>query len=308
MKSRVFGVRGIRVKNSNLNAGFDKRPKQLPDGTFYNSDVSTKYLDRNYMIDAGYNVLVKNTMKMSPDGELYSCTFEEVLNDILKKDENPYVQLLNDFVDVQNFGATITKPINFGVTGVVQYTQGVNVFEDSNICVQEILSPFGVGNNKKRKKKSEDEKQLATNIGTHIFVDDALYVQNFYVNPANLNNLVEVINQENFKGYKKESYEIFKQAVRMSATVLNTRSKAGCYDEFSIFIALKEKSMKIINDISKYIDIDNSEDIVVIDLSRMQFIEDIDDVESIEVYYNKTTSIVKHNFSKATVKGILEDI
>ena len=46
--NRVYGIRAIRVKNGNLNSGFDNRPKSLADGTFYNSDVSTKYLDRDF--------------------------------------------------------------------------------------------------------------------------------------------------------------------------------------------------------------------------------------------------------------------
>ena len=46
--NRVYGIRAIRVKNGNLNSGFDNRPKSLADGTFYNSDVSTKYFRQRF--------------------------------------------------------------------------------------------------------------------------------------------------------------------------------------------------------------------------------------------------------------------
>ena len=146
--NRVYGIRAIRVKNGNLNSGFDNRPKSLADGTFYNSDVSTKYLDRDFFKKTGNNVLIKKHLKLDKDGNIYSATQQEIIEDKVKGDvPDKIVNIINEFPDVQNYGAALTGNINFGITGAVQYGIGVNVLEESNVITGDIISPYGTGNN-----------------------------------------------------------------------------------------------------------------------------------------------------------------
>lgn len=310
-KNRVIGARGIGVVNGNLNSAFDGRPKTLTSGVLFNSDVSIKFLDRDLWKNSGENVLIKKKLKEDKDGTLYSCTLDQILEDVLDKDKKATAQILNDFVDVQNFGAAVTvKGISLGITGVCQYSQGINKLKNTEVVTQDILSPFGTGNNKKNKAKEDKGEEVktntATNIGKHVFVDKALYVQSFSVNPSNINNMTDCFEHGDAVGYKEESYEAFKKAVLCSASLYNTRTKAGCYDEFSIFINLKEDSLFNIPDVGRFIDvIENEDSTVVIDFTKLNFLNDIKDVESIEVYHNTLTSSVNHNFSKVEVKDLL---
>lgn len=322
-RNRVIGARGIGVVNGNLNSGFDGNPKTLSNGDFTNSDVSTKFLDRDFWENTNEKVLIKKRIKEDEAGNLYACTLEEIIYDRVDVSRNVNAQILNDYVDVQNFGAAITvSKINLGTTGVCQYYQGINKIKSSQVLVQEILSPFGTGNNKKNKTKAKSKSEnagdslnateesklsTATNIGKSTFVDKALYVQSFSVNPENLNNLAASFKDEEILGYKEENYEKFKKAVLHSATLYNTRSKAGCYDEFSIFVNIKEGSYFSIADLGRFIDVihNEDEDKVVIDFNKLEFLNEVEDVESIEIFYNALTCDIEHSFNNAIVKNLL---
>lgn len=304
--NRVYGIRAIRVKNGNLNSGFDNRPKSLADGTFYNSDVSTKYLDRDFFKKTGNNVLIKKHLKLDKDGNIYSATQQEIIEDKVKGDvPDKIVNIINEFPDVQNYGAALTGNINFGITGAVQYGIGVNVLEESNVITGDIISPYGTGNNKKKKKKDdneiEDSKNSATNIGKSLFIDNALYVQDFRVEPYNINSLKEVYG-DRLNGYTNEAYELFKKAVLFSASLINTRTKKDCYDEFAIFINLKEDSIYSINDLLGLLKINENDKKFVIDLEQLKVLDKIKDVESIELYDSNSCS-----FENIPAKAIIKD-
>lgn len=311
-RNRVIGARGIGVVNGNLNSAFDGRPKTLINGVLFNSDVSVKFFDRDFWKNIGENVLIKKRLKEDKDGTLYSCTLDQILEDVLDKDKKVSIQILNDFVDVQNFGAAVAvKGINLGITGVCQYSQGINKLKNTEVITQDILSPFGTGNNKKNKLKADKGEEIksttATNIGKYVFVDKALYVQSFSVNPNNLNNMKECFADDELIGYKEESYQLFKKAVLCSASLYNTRTKSGCYDEFSIFVNLKEGSLFNIPDIGRFIDvIENDDETVTIDFNKLSFLNEIEDIESIEIYHNTLTSDVIHSFDNVEIKDLLK--
>lgn len=302
--NRVIGARGIGVYNSNLNAAFDSYPKMLVDGTFMNSDVCTKYADRMFWRNIGQKVLIQKMLKTDKDGNLYAATQEEIIAEKVIDKKRPNLEILNEFIDVQNFGATIaTKGISLGTTGVVQYTQGINKLKNSSVIVQDIISSYGTGGNKK--KKDDEKVSTATNIGKHIFVDKALYVQSFVVNPINLNSLQSVFGDD-FVGYKKESYELFKKAVLCSITLQSSRTKEGCCDDFAIFINLKEDSYYALNNIQRFIEVEEETNKNIIDFTPLDFLNEIEDVENIEIFYNSKNCEIKHNFKNVTIKDTLK--
>lgn len=315
-RNRVIGARGILVHNASLNNAFDGNPKMLSDGTFTNSDVSTKFADRQFWNNAGKEVLIQKHIKLDKDGNPYAATLEEIIKDKVPQDKdiNTNLYILDKFVDVQNFGATIAvKGISLGTTGVVQYGQGINKIEDSAVITQEITSPYGTGANanKKAKKKSEEDEEdklsTGTNIGKQVYTDKALYVQSFNVTPANLNNMADVFG-DSFGGYKEESYEMFKKATLCSVSLLNSRAKMGCSDAFAIFINLKEGSLYALNDVERYIKITEDNGVYTIDCTELEFLNDSSEVESIEVFYDIRTCNLKHSFKNAVVKDILAGI
>ena len=59
---------------------------------------------------------------------------------------------------------------NISITGAVQLGQGFNKFDDTNIEIQDILSPF-------QNSKKEDSQQ--STFGTKITVDEAHYFYGF---------------------------------------------------------------------------------------------------------------------------------
>ncbi|MBN1069491.1 hypothetical protein DVW02_16145 [Clostridium botulinum] len=315
--NRVLGARGIALNNGNYNNDFNGQPKTLQDGTFMCSDVCTKYADRLFWENFNQPVLIQKKLKRDKNGKLYAATQDEIIADNIVDSKNSNTEILSNFIDVQNFGVTVaTKGISLGTTGVVQYTQGINKVDNSTIEVHQILSPYGTGNNKKNKKNDEknenndkqDEKsKTATNIGSHIFLDKALYVQGFSVTPFNLNNLVEVLGDKEFKGYKEESFELFKKATLCSTTLLSTRNKEGVCDAFSIFINLKEGSIFAFNNIHNYISVNTvADNFYTIDFSELDFLNDIDDIESIEIYHNPKVCEIKHNFNNVKVMNSLK--
>ncbi|HBJ2623038.1 TPA: type I CRISPR-associated protein Cas7 [Clostridium botulinum] len=312
--NRVIGARGIGITNANYNSGFNGQPKTLQDGTFMCSDVCTKYADRLFWKNFNQPVLIQKRLKKDNTGKLYAATQEEIIADNIIDSKNSNIEILNNFIDVQNFGATVaTKGISLGTTGVVQYTQGINKLDNSIVEVHQILSPYGTGNNKKNKnkEKSNDEEneksKTATNIGSHTFIDRALYVQGFSITPSNLNNLVEVLGDKEFKGYKQESFELFKKATLCSTTLLSTRNKEGVYDAFAIFINLKEGSIFAFNNIHNYINIDTvADNFYTIDFRELDFLNDINDIESIEIYHNPKICKIKHNFNDVKVMDSLK--
>lgn len=308
--NRVIGARGIGVVNGNLNSGFDGRPKSLTNGCLTNSDVSTKFLDRELWKNSGENVLITKKLKVDTDGTLYACTLSTIIDDLKHLEDRLLTTILNDYVDVQNFGVLIpVSGSNVGFTGVCQYTQGINKLKNTTVVTQPLLSPFSAADNNKNKKKSKNnttENTLGTNVGNYSFIDKALYVQSFAVNPTNLNNLISVFGKDKFVGYKESSYQKFKKATLCSASLYNTRTKTGCYDEFSIFINLKENSLYSISDIGRFIDvIENEDSTVTIDFTKLEFLNDVADIESIEIYYNILTCKIKHTFTNVTIKDLL---
>ena len=110
---------------------------------------------------------------------------------------------------------------------------------------------------------------------------------------------------DDFEGYTVEAYENFKKGCCIGATALNTNSKAGCENEFALFVKLKENSYKYLPSLTKYIKFEKS-DKIVYDLTELgEFLENFkEDIESIEIYANKFSVEVKTGKLNCEVKDI----
>lgn len=315
-KNRVYGVAGIGCINSNWNADFTGYPKSLSNGAIFGSDKAFKYSIKKLWENEGKKILYSKYYNPIPQkdkksGELYLQTYnlsekyENIFNTKLKKNTDPIEILKNLFSaeDVLNFGATFASSDNdknsknLSITGAVQVMQGMNIYDDTETEVQDILSPF-VNPNKENAK--------ATSIGKKITVNEAHYLYGFTINPQNYDIYNNII--DNFEGYTEEAYNNFKRGCCIGATALNTNSKAGCENEFALFVKLKEDSYKHLPDLARYIKFEKTEDSAIYDLTKLgEFLSDFEeDIESIEVYANKFTVDIELGTIDCEIKDIFE--
>jgi CRISPR-associated protein Csh2 len=278
--NRIYGIIGIKAKMANWNADFTGRPKSTSNGDIYGSDKALKYPMKKMWDNESKKVLFMKSWKEQKGstvpkqlGERYAELFEE----IDKKTPTKEV-MVNLFraIDVKNFGATFAEEgQNISITGAVQFGQGFNKFDDTNIEIQDILSPFM---DSKAEAKGKDAKQAT--LGTKITVDEAHYFYGFSINPKNYDEYREILGSD-FSGYTKEDYAEFKCVALTSATAYSTNSKFGCENEFALFIECHD-DMTYFPDLSDYIEFDSENRSV--DLTNIEKI--VGDRANIEVYSN----------------------
>lgn len=281
-ENRVYGAAGISCINSNWNADFTGRPKSLSDGEIFGSDKAFKYPIKKLWENEGKKVMYMKSYKIEKDKlqpKMLSERYADLFGVSAKGAKSAEV-LKNLFssADVMNFGATFAEEgQNISITGAVQVLQGMNVYEDTYVEIQDILSPF---------RNSKKDEADASSLGKKITVNEAHYLYGLTVNPANYNQYIGLV--PDFDGYTKEAYDDFVRGCCLGATALNTNSKSGCESEFAVFIKMKKNSKKYLPNIDRYINFCKEDNFAVYDLSDLaDIVNGIGDVESIEIYYNK---------------------
>jgi CRISPR-associated protein Csh2 len=292
---RAYGVIGVRAIMSNWNADFTGRPKTTSNGEIFGSDKALKYPIKRMWDDEGKKVLYLKSYIEDKDSlrpKTLKERYEELFDKLTKK--TPTKEVLKNLfscTDVKNLGATFAEEgQNLSITGAVQFGQGFNKFEDTNVEIQDILSPFSDG---KKVKEGEDVNQ--STLGTKIMVDEAHYFYGFSVNPNNYKEYENLL--DDFSGYTKEDFEEFKKAAKVAVTRFATNSKFGCDNEFALFIEYDNE--KYLPDLSEYIEFDSKERVV--DLSKIE--ELVGDDAKVEVYADPYKLKVK---TKWEVKSIFE--
>jgi CRISPR-associated protein Csh2 len=273
---RVYGVIGIKAKMANWNADFTGRPKSTSNGDIFGSDKALKYPMKKMWENEGKKVLYIKSWKEEKDSvlprklaERYSILFDNI--DKKTPTKEVYNNLFNA-IDVKNFGATFAEEgQNISITGAVQFGQGFNKFDDTNIEVQDILSPFA--------DSTKDDAKQST-LGTKVTVDEAHYFYGFSINPKAYEEYKLLL--KDFEGYTKEDYKEFKKVALTSATAYSTNSKFGCENEFALFVECKEDDIYF-PDLSDYIELNS--DKRSIDLSKVEELIK-NKFEKVEVYFN----------------------
>ncbi|MBD3843389.1 MAG: type I CRISPR-associated protein Cas7 [Campylobacterales bacterium] len=279
--NRIYGVIGIKAKMANWNADFTGRPKSTSNGDIFGSDKALKYPMKKMWEDEGKSVLFIKSWKEEKGSivpkqlaERYASLFEEITD---KTSTKEIMNNLFNAIDVKNFGATFAeKKQNISITGAVQFGQGFNKFNDTNIEVQDILSPF---TDSKAEEKGKDAKQ--STLGTKITVDEAHYFYGFSINPKNYDEYKTLLGSE-FQGYTEADYQEFKKVALVSATSYSTNSKFGCENEFALFVECKNDECYL-PDLSDYILFDSQNRSV--DLSDVEKLIE-GRFSKVEVFYN----------------------
>lgn len=294
--TRVYGVIGIKVKMANWNADFTGRPKSTSNGDIFGSDKALKYPMKKMWENEGKKVLFikswkdeKGSIVPNQLGERYKLLF----NDIDKKTETK--EVMNNLfkaIDVKNFGATFAvEGQNISITGAVQFGQGFNKFDDTNIEIQDILSPF---TDSKAEDKGKEAKQ--STLGTKITVDEAHYFYGFSINPKNYDEYKTLLGSE-FQGYTESDYAELKKVALVSATAYSTNSKFGCENEFALFLTCKDEACYL-PDLSEYVKFDSQTR--AIDLSDLEKLI-AGKYASVEVYYNPFKLEVKTSLNRFNI-------
>lgn len=289
MKQRVIGLIGIASRMANWNADFTGLPKTTSDGNIFGSDKALKYSIKRLWELNGEKVLYirsyrvnkgKEGEKLQPQAlqERYQQLFDESVS----KDSTTVLKRLFSCVDVMNFGATFAvEGQNIGVTGAVQIGQGFNKYEDTNVEVQDILSPF-------RNSNEKSQENDATSIGKKVMVDEAHYVYPFTVNPNHYESYIGLPGFDDFEGYTEEAYNAFKEGALIGATALQTNSKSGSENAFSLFIVMKEGTLAYLPYLDPYVTVYKQANKTTYDLTAISpILAGIkDQVERIELYLN----------------------
>lgn len=321
--TRVYGVIGIKAKMANWNADFTGRPKSTSNGDIFGSDKALKYPMKKMWENEGKNVLYIKSFKKDKDGNMGVNDLNDRLVDLFYKDSkgdkksadtvkglktDELYKKLFECTDVKSFGATFAGAQNLSITGAVQFGQGFNKFDDTNIEVQDILSPFADSKAKEKEDKknnnaeNDDELLVKQNtLGTKITVDEAHYFYGFSINPRNYDEYKALLGND-FQGYTEADYQEFKRVALVSATAYSTNSKFGCENEFALFVECKDGETYL-PDLSDYVKFDSQKR--EIDLSEVEKL--VGDKAAVEVYYNpyklsiKTSYKCKNIFTKEDI-------
>lgn len=284
MNNNVYGIIGIGVKNANWNAGWDKLPKRNGIGIIKGSSYALQYCIKNQWNVKDEKVFGLKTFQEDGECSILAKRYEDLFSEKDKKGKGMVNKVRNNLLscrDILNFGIAYTGINGMSIKGLVQFTDGENKYLETNIIEEKILSPFA--------NPSKDSAIMNTN-GTKYTTDEAHYIYDFSIFPKEYNKYIDDI----FKGYTEDDYENFKQTSLIAVSNYNSKAKAGCKNEFGMFIKVKEGENYLLdlNYLQDYVKVTkNKKDIIVYDLT---LISDIlnkvgNKIENIEIYYNTRT-------------------
>lgn len=303
-KKRVYGCAIVKAINSNYNADFSGQPRTLPDGIVYATDKAFKYSIKKYLKDAYENVdifymkTLNDNMNPRSLNERYENLFRAK-----PKTKKEVVENLLSCLDVKLFGATFASgSTSVSVHGPVQINHGMNIWKDNYIYSEQITSPFrNEASNKASNKASNtdedpDTEKGMTTIGRQSRLEEGHYLHHFSVNPGNLDDISEIVGE----GVKLSIADIdkLKVGMRRGVTWYDSASKAGCENEMLVWVELNEGSKLVLPSFATLIKLEEEKEngkCVYNFEALTNKLEDIkSSVESVDVYYNKQTCILKN--------------
>lgn len=288
MNNKVFGILGIASHMSNFNADFTGNPRKYNE-TYFASNVSGKYPIRAYWDKLGEKVFYLKSMKVEKEKivpRLMEERYEQQFGQKIKANTTKEItEKLFTCLDVLNFGGTFAnKSNNISITGAVQLTEGINKYDKTATIREDILSPF-VNSNK------EDASQ--TTLGSRTFTTEAHYFFGLSINPLNYKEFVE--NLDGFEGYTAEAYELLKDGCLYGVNELQSMSKAGCENEFALFVELKEGSKVSMANLHNYVSFEKEDgEKGKIDLTNLaNYLKPFEShIEKVEIYMNPITTTI----------------
>lgn len=301
MNKRVYGVMGISSIMANWNADFSGYPKMTSKGDTFGSDKAFKYPMKKMWDESGEKVIYIKSMTTIQEKNGATSLVPRTLTERYQqlfgtddvKDAKKVLTNLFSAIDVKNFGATFAeKGNNISITGAVQFGQGFNKYEETMPQEQQILSPFRDSKAVEKSKDGEDAKN--STLGTKIVSDEAHYFYPFAINPKAYKEFVELGVTE---GYTEEDYQKFKKAALSAATSFATNAKAGCENEFGIFVETNEDVY--LPNLTESIQFEHHQnDKNVISVRCGELLKELGEkILNVEIYYNPYTTTIQTDIS-----------
>ncbi len=310
-KNRVFGCAIVKAINSNYNADFSGQPRTLPNGVVYATDKAYKYTVKNYMKDVYSDkeyILYFKRLKAEFTPDDLTDAYKRKFKTEVKSDKiGDIAKNLLSCIDIRLFGATFApkgdgiKNKNVSIHGPVQINHGVNIWKENNIFSEQIMSPFrnpGDG--------SSDDKQ-ATTLGRQSKLEEGHYLHHFSINPKNLIDVTTLAGEEVHKLSDEDILKL-KEAMRRGVTWYDSASKAGSENEMLVWIQLNENSRIVLPNFTTLIKLEDkkTDGKYVYEFAELtaELNKFNNDIQSIGVFYNQQTCILK-NLPEKTTKNDL---
>ena len=198
----------------------------------------------------------------------------------------PILQNLFRTIDIKLFGATFaSKEGNISIHGNAQITHGLNVYAENNIFTEDIVSPF-------RNSSDSSDGSMQTTIGNQTVLEEGHYLHNFTINPKNSEELVQLIDNQGYLTI--DDIAQFKEAINRGVSYLDSASKIGVENEFSIFVTLNENEKIQLPSFTTMIKVEEQGDsfkrkLDLLEVKTLLNEEDIKDrIKSVEIYIDTT--------------------
>lgn len=298
-KNRVYGCAVIKSINSNYNADFSGQPRKLPNGIVYATDKALKYSIRNYWKEVlGKNVFYFKSLSESMSPRTLDETYNLHFGEFKEKKDKLRLEVLENLltcIDVKLFGGTYAGKTNISIHGTCQITHGLNKFTENVIYSEQIMSPF-------RNPGEKNMESTMTTLGTQSRLQEGHYVHHFSVNPKNIEDDVVRVNGQ---GLGERDIASLKEGLCKGASYYDSAAKSGTENELMLWVQLKKDSKAVLPSFVSLVDINEQKEI---DLQKvtvlLQSSHVSDEIEKIELYYNKEATKVVNAPANAMVLEI----
>ncbi|MDR1370298.1 MAG: type I CRISPR-associated protein Cas7 [Dysgonamonadaceae bacterium] len=286
--NRVYGAAIIKSINSNYNADFSGQPRKLPNGIVYATDKALKYSIRNYWKEAlGEKIFYFKSLSEEMSPRTLNETYGFHFGDFKEKDKIKLrLEVLGNILkclDVKLFGGTYAGKTNISIHGTCQITHGLNKFIENVIYSEQIMSPF-------RNSNESSADNTMTTLGTQSRLQEGHYVHHFSVNPK---NIIDDAKRVNVDGLTTDDISKLKESLRKGATYYDSAAKAGTENELLLWVQLKDDSNVVLPSFVSLIDVNENKEIDLSKVSSLLSESHIKkDIESVEIYYNKSNTTV----------------
>ena len=292
-KNMVYGLVGIRVRNSMWNANLEGEAKQDSYQNIYSSSQALGYADKEQLERDGYNVLYRKVTGDSGDltlKEVFELKTGTKTAANKKLTANEMKALLFKFEDVIRYGTTFTAydgVLSFGICGAIQIGIGLNKYNYTQHMINDMMTCFKAD----KKNVKEGEESTKSSLGSQLLLDKAHIVYDITINPFEYEKYMKVVPE--FKGFTEENYTSFKKTIIKCVSNLNSKSKKGCTNEFALFVETKDDVRDSIdlNCMTEYLKVEIAEYMVIYDLTILADLlnEVKGSLKSVEVYYDHRT-------------------
>ncbi len=159
--------------------------------------------------------------------------------------------------------------------------------------------------------KNQGDSQQTT-IGNQTVLEEGHYLHNFSINPKNSEELVKLIDNHGYLTH--DDITQFKEAINRGASYLDSASKIGVENEFSIFVTLNDNEKIQLPSFTILIKVTEQEENFKrkLDLSEVKnLLADVEDrIKTVEIYIDATKLDYDDDIfdiKNVSVKSIISD-